>query len=312
MQRIAERLLHRLGCKLVRSGAGGRGQAQAVDAVAELCARLGVVVEEPPDGETYRRMCKPLFPSWTDVPRDFHPEGGGDLAGLLENISMRQYFRVKDEDGVLRITDDYPESHYYSRQRMLAGIYRNLAGGLEGKSVLDIGCSSGYYSFHCVRMGAGRVLGTDARPEHEEQFRLLRMMLGIAEERCAYRHVDMETGLEGIDDVFDVVLAQGVMYHVYDHPRFVRNLHRLTKRVLVLEGGCSGRTDFYCKADMEDTGNLRASIHGPVLYPSLPWMVELLRWVGFEDIRYVRLPADVPDRWGFGGFWRAMLVALKS
>ena len=66
-----------------------------------------------------------------------------------------------------------------------------------------------------------------------------------------------------------------------------------------------------CKAEMEQVGNLRASIHGPVLYPSLPWMVTLLRWVGFRQVKYVMYPADLPDANGYAGLWRAMLVAEK-
>ena len=181
---------------------------------------------------------------------------------------------------------------------------------LDGLSVLDVGCSSGYYSFFCSRLGAAPVVGIDARPEHEDQFDLLHQMLGMPD-TCRYRHVDMETELETMKESYDLVLAQGVLYHVYDHPRFLKNMFRLTRRVLVLEGECSGRSDNLCIAKMEETANLRSSVHGPVIYPSLSWMVELLRWVGFRGITYVQLPLEVEDTWRFADLYRAMLVAVK-
>jgi tRNA (mo5U34)-methyltransferase len=37
---------------------------------------------------------------------------------------------------------------------------------LEGRSVLDIGCNAGFYSFEMKRRNAGRVLGIDSDPHY--------------------------------------------------------------------------------------------------------------------------------------------------
>jgi hypothetical protein len=107
------------------------------------------------------------------------------------------------------------------------------------------------------------------------------------------------------------VLAMGVLYHVYDHPRFIKNLYRITKSLLVLEGECSGRSDKLCQAHMEPVECLRSSIYGPVIYPSVSWMIDLMRWVGFRDVKYVAFPDDVSDRDGYRTLNRAMLVGQK-
>ncbi|HIE11002.1 MAG TPA: DUF1698 domain-containing protein [Kiritimatiellae bacterium] len=308
MKQVARKLLRKLGYEIYSIN---KEKAAAGDGVTELCRTLDLPILEPPSRGEFQARCSPLFPPASTIPSDALAGFSLGCEALVRDGSMQQYFQMECRDGDLVITDDYPESHYYSRQRMLETIYGGLLGGLSGKSVLDIGCSSGYYSFFCARQGAERVVGIDARPEHERQFSLLRRALAL-ESVASYRNLDMEYGLERLEPDFDVVLAQGVIYHVYDHPRFLRNLHRLTRGWLVLEGACSGRTDYLCKAELEDTSNLRASIHGPVLYPSLPWLVRLLRWTGFDALHYIRLPSDIEDRWGYGKFWRVMLACRKS
>ena len=282
-----------------------------VDLVQLVCEQCHLPALQSVDLESYRRALQPLFPQPTLVPVDVPLAHYTSLAEAVSNDSMRIYLSVVGNSSSYAITDDYPASCYYSRQRMLYSVYRRFMGEtLKGVSVLDIGCSSGYYSFFCSRLGASRVLGIDARPEHADQFHVLRHMLKIGPS-TQYQHVDMEYGMENLKDSFDVVLAQGVMYHVYDHPRFIRNLYRLTRKVLVLEGDCSGRLDRLCQAGMEDTGTMRASIHGPSLAPSIPWAVDLLRWVGFRNLTYVCLPSEVQDQWGFHRLYRAMIVAEK-
>ena len=48
-----------------------------------------------------------------------------------------------------------------------------------GKTVLDIGCNPGFYSFAAKLRGAKSVVGLDHQPQYIEQARLLREILGI-------------------------------------------------------------------------------------------------------------------------------------
>ena len=301
-----KKIISRLGYEVYRC------QPEApIDLVQAVCEQCKLPQLQSIDLELYRKQLSPLFPQPTVVPADALPGPHKAVAAALNNDSINVYFSVAQDHSSFTITDDFPGSQYYRRQRMLYSAYRQFIGEtLKGTSVLDIGCSSGYYSLFCSRLGASRVLGIDARTEHADQFHLLQQMLKF-DDSIQYQHCDMEYGLENLKESFDLVLAQGVMYHVYDHPRFIRNLYRLTRKVLVLEGDCSGRLDRLCQAVMEDTGTMRASIHGPSLAPSIPWAVDLLRWVGFRNLTYVCLPSEVQDQWGFHRLYRAMIVAEK-
>lgn len=307
MKKMIAGVVRRLGYDIVRHEIDAPR-----DLVRECCDRLSLAMIPAVPREWYEQACVPLFPQPTPVPQSPRLKFYQSVKDTVHNISMQQYFHVTERGREFLITDHYEGSHYQSRQRMLYTVYRECIGdSLKGMSVLDVGCSAGYYSFFCGQLGASQVLGIDARPEHADQFALLRGMLSMPD-TIRYQPLDMEFALESLTSEFDVVLAQGVMYHVYDHPRFVKNLHRLTRRVLVLEGACSGRTDMLCKADMEETTNLRASVHGPVLYPSIPWTVNLLHWAGFSKVSYIMYPQDIAPSVEHAGLWRAMLVAVKE
>lgn len=309
MKNLINKILQSAGYEIRRTKGTDGG---AADLRPVVLAKYHVERLRPSTYTDYKTVCRPLTEKPMALPSDLTLKAHTDLNAFANNESMRVYFKAEESNGRITLTDNHPKSHFYSRQYMLYAAYRRCLGDnlLKGCSVLDVGCSSGYYSFHAARLGASKVVGIDARPEHEEQFSVLHKMLNIPDS-CTYSHVDMEFGLEQMKDTYDVVLAQGVMYHVYDHPRFLKNLYRLTNKLLILEGGCSGQADLLCYPDIERTGHLRYSIHGPVLYPSVAWTIELLRWAGFREVIYVDLPDGIEDVWGFNRFKRVMLTAVK-
>src|SRR5438128_11551215 len=50
---------------------------------------------------------------------------------------------------------------------------------IEGKTVLDIGCASGFFSIEMKRLGAARVLGVDYSPAHVAQSTFAAKHLGL-------------------------------------------------------------------------------------------------------------------------------------
>jgi len=95
----------------------------------------------------------------------------------------------------------------------LAGFVHALPESLAGKSVLDIGCNAGFYSFEMLRRGAERVVAMDSDERYLAQARLAAEVLGY----------DLELRLLSAYDVaqlrerFDLVIFMGVLYHLR-HP----------------------------------------------------------------------------------------------
>jgi tRNA (mo5U34)-methyltransferase len=85
---------------------------------------------------------------------------------------------------------------------------------LRGSRVLDIGCNAGFYAFELARRGAS-VLAIDHDEHYLAQAEWARRRLGL--ERQVELRLMGVYDLADLDEVFDVVLFLGVLYHLR-HP----------------------------------------------------------------------------------------------
>ncbi len=107
-----------------------------------------------------------------------------------------------------------------------------LPADLEGRTVLDIGCNAGFYSFELKKRGAGYVLGIDHDERYLNQARYARQQLGLEVDFQQLEVYDVDR----LNQQFDVVLFLGVLYHLR-HP-----LYALEKvaRMYFIEGKFAG------------------------------------------------------------------------
>lgn len=85
---------------------------------------------------------------------------------------------------------------------------------LTGKTVLDIGCNSGFFSFEMKKRNAQRVVGTDIMPHCLAQARFLSHWFNLPIE---LRQIDA-CNIDSLGE-FDFVIFIGVLYHL-KHPLF--------------------------------------------------------------------------------------------
>ena len=128
------------------------------------------------------------------------------------------YHNIDLGDGVFT-NPDHPRGDYP------AGRWTDLRpyvpDDLTGKSVLDIGCASGYFAIEMKRRGADHVLGIDLREWALEQGRFAAGHLGLDIE---FRHMDAYD-IDQLGEHFDVVVFLGVLYHLR-HPLLMLDLIR--------------------------------------------------------------------------------------
>jgi tRNA (mo5U34)-methyltransferase len=91
---------------------------------------------------------------------------------------------------------------------------------LSGRSVLDIGCNAGFYSFEMKRRGAARVVGLDHDERYLEQARFAASVLGM--EDIEFRRGEVWDVAE-LGEKFDLVIFMGVLYHLR-HPLLALDL----------------------------------------------------------------------------------------
>jgi tRNA (mo5U34)-methyltransferase len=107
---------------------------------------------------------------------------------------------------------------------------------LNGKTVLDVGAWDGYFSFAAERMGAARVLATDAwvwqHPGGKDGFSFARKALGSAVQEREIEVLDISPRTVGR---FDVVFFLGVLYHMRHPLLALERMASVTGELLVLE-----------------------------------------------------------------------------
>jgi SAM-dependent methyltransferase len=102
---------------------------------------------------------------------------------------------------------------------------------LTGKTVLDIGCNAGFYSFAAKLRGARSVLGVDPFPHCVDQAVLMRDILRLDVD---FRQGNGET-FHDDKAPFDFVIDTGVLYHLQNPMQFLSNMARLTGELMFLE-----------------------------------------------------------------------------
>jgi tRNA (mo5U34)-methyltransferase len=127
-----------------------------------------------------------------------------------------------------------------------------LPQDLSGRSVLDIGCNSGFYSIEMKRRGAERVLGIDSDEDYLAQARFAAKVNELEIEFRALSVYDVGR----LGETFDIVLFMGVLYHLR-HPLLALDLiHAHVARDLLLFQSMLRGSDVVepvaCDYDFED------------------------------------------------------------
>jgi tRNA (mo5U34)-methyltransferase len=107
---------------------------------------------------------------------------------------------------------------------------------LSGRSVLDVGCWDGFFSFECEKRGAEKVLATDhvawTYADGMRGFLNAREILGSEIE---YKDIDVFDISPETVGTWDIVLFLGVLYHLKNPMLALERLARVTKSLLVVE-----------------------------------------------------------------------------
>jgi len=101
-------------------------------------------------------------------------------------------------------------------------------------SVLDIGCNDGWVLHELSDLPFARMVGIEPREKNIAKGRTVRNILNIPS-RVEYKIGDVDT-LE--DDIFDIVICAGLLYHIESIPNALRRIRKVCGRMLFIESRC--------------------------------------------------------------------------
>ena len=184
-----------------------------------------------------------------------------------------------------------------------------MPADLSGKSVLDIGCSEGFFCFEAERRLAARIVGIDRAPHLGEKIALLKEITGSRiefEDKTVY---DLAR-LAGAP--FDLVIFLSVFQHL-DHPYLALDLiASATRTTAIMEIPVAVKIADDAAFQRDPQALMRRSAKGRrILLPNESMLGEMLSDAGFVAIdRLARhRPRDVP---GYGGAFRQERLILHA
>jgi len=122
-------------------------------------------------------------------------------------------------------------------QTRLDMVWRAVAGhfGTRLSSIrcIDAGCHEGYYAIEMARRGAGEVVGVDVREASLEKARFVARALGLS--NISWRQGNCEELDAAEMGNFQLTLFLGILYHLENPMRCLRNVARLTSEMCVVE-----------------------------------------------------------------------------
>jgi len=151
-------------------------------------------------------------------------------------------------------------------------------------SALDVGCGVGYFSEFLSELGFP-VVALEGREEH------------VAEAKR--RHPAITFMTKNVEDqtlpqlgTFDFVLCYGLLYHLENPFQAIRNLHALTRKLLMIETMCvPGTNPIFELLDEYQSEN--QGLNYVALYPTESGVLKMLYRAGFPFVyRFRRLRLD--------------------
>lgn len=153
---------------------------------------------------------------------------------------------------------------------------------IEGKNVLDIGCSSGYYMFRMLEHSPKWILGIDPTQVFYHQFLAIQALL--QEPRLDYLPVGSEA-LDSTPRFFDTVFCMGILYHRKSPFEFIRSLQGRLKPggTLILETMMVPGEGHWALTPVDRYARMRNCFTLPTKDALIHWLEQF----GFKDVEWI-------------------------
>ena len=183
-----------------------------------------------------------------------------------------------------RFDNDFTQRYTEVRQAFAKQFLADVRKQEVLESAADVGCGVGYFSKYLSELGF-QVVAMDGREEN------------VAEAKRRYPEIPFITrNVEGEDlphaGIFDFVLCFGLLYHLENPFRAIRNLYSLTGKLLLIETMCSPGG----KPSMELLDEARSEDQGlnyVAFYSTESCFIKMLYRSGFPFVyRFKKLPSD--------------------
>jgi SAM-dependent methyltransferase len=200
---------------------------------------------------------------------------------------------------------DLTQRYTRIRQKVISDFLDGINGQIPLQSAIDIGCGVGYFSKFLWDRGLN-IIAVDGRDENAKEGQRR-----YPEIRFLTR--DAEDPTLAALGVFDLVLCVGLIYHLENPFRAIRNFYTLTGKVLVVESVCAPSVQ--PSLELVDEPPLdNQGLNYVAFYPTESCLIKMLYRAGFPFVYgFKRLPDEIEFKeTRLRKKERTMLVASKD
>jgi len=148
-----------------------------------------------------------------------------------------------------------------------------------GKSVLDVGCNAGFFSFVATDRGADYVCGVDYNEKYVQQAKFANDVRG---DDVDFR-VASVTSLRELGRAFDITLCIGLLYHVTDIWGAIREISHVTKEMAIVESAIHNDDD---ETPLVRVAGQHVNLPG-TWHPNIAALRELFTLAGFARTEFL-------------------------
>lgn len=202
-----------------------------------------------------------------------------ELSEVQKRIDAIDWYHEFDFPGGLKARSKAAEAAYHRRIWDLTEQQLDQID-FRGKSVLDIGCWDGKWSFYAERRGASRVLASDDKTQNWGGGAGLALAKDLMGSGVETRQDVSIYRLDALRETFDIILCLGVYYHLLDpFYAFAQVRQRCRgKATVVFEGDVTtGMRPHTAQMDLVDQSS-------SVFIPTIEVLSSLLRAAYFEPV----------------------------
>jgi SAM-dependent methyltransferase len=177
----------------------------------------------------------------------------------------------------------------------------------QDANVLDIACANCRWSFAAIKSGAKYVTGIEPRQTSLTNGINLLEKYNIDKNSYEFLNADAFTTLPNLNKNYDVVLLMGFLAHVYDQPKLMSLISKLSPKYLIVDSGFSSKKGMLCtitkvkSADgfiYPNETSVNDYTYGAV--PSLPFIKDMIDFYGFDIAKEVDWQNIVTDHGSLG------------
>jgi SAM-dependent methyltransferase len=190
--------------------------------------------------------------------------------------------------------------HQLRRRHFFEPLLDYYQGALHGKTVLDLGCCQGLWSFEAHKNGAAQCVGIDSSDSFVLQAEALQTILGFA--RCSFRCADLEQALwhEDVGTV-DITLFLGLFYHLADPVHVLRKAMHCTRETIIVDTEVLPRDEpllVIIARDADEPTTCRSNLSTKIRQlPTCSALQALLRDGGFDNMSILQPSTSMPDEY---------------